>query len=166
MQNRDSSFMTEFSNPESMSYYLLLRETIHGLDKLIVTVIYQSVTIITGSLTLAVLFFEKIENPWGATILAVILTVIAMFLTRNSRRRVKLYSDILAQKVKVAEKLENLLFSDDSVKVTQQIEKNVQYAGMKGEGIFIKSMLLLYWIEIALLLYLLVALVLRSKVCF
>ena len=164
MLKSNSAITTESSNSQTMSYYLMIRETIHGLDGLIVKVIYQSVTIITGSLTLAVLLFEKIGNPHGATILAALLTIIAIFLTLNSRRRVKLYSDVLAQNVEVAQKLENLLFSDDGIKVTKQIEKNVKYAGMKGEGIFLRSMRVFYWIEGALVAYLVMSLILGWKV--
>lgn len=153
MQKFDSTFTTESSNPQSMSYYLMIRETIHGLDRLIVTVVYQSVTIITGSLTLGILLFEKIENLLHASILACFLTFVAILLTYNSQKRIKLYTDILVQKVKVAEKLEDLLFSNGSIKITQQIEKNVKYAGMKGESIFLRSTKVFYLIESALLSY-------------
>ena len=148
---------SESSNSQDMSYYIMIRETIHGLDGLITKVIYQSVTIITGSLTLAVLLFEKIQNPYGATLLAFALTIIAFSLTRNSRRRTKLLSDLLTTNVEVAAKLENLLLSDDSIKITQLIEKNVEYAGRRGERIFLKSMQKFYWIEGILSLYFITA---------
>ena len=153
MQKLDTTFTTDSSNPESMSYYIMIRETIHSLDRLIVTVIYQSVTIITGSLTLGVLLYEYIETPLHASILGCFLTIIAVFLTYNSQKRIKLYTDILGQKIKVAEKLEDLLISNDSIKITKQIEKNVSYAGMKGESIFLRSSKLLYLIEGGLILY-------------
>lgn len=153
MKKFDSTFTAESSNPQSMSFYLMIRETIHGLDKLIVTVIHQSVTIITGCLTLAILLFEKIDNPLHATFLACFLIIIAILFTYNSQKRIKLYTCILGQKVKVAKKLENLLFSNDSIKITQQIEKNVEYAGMNGESIFLISTQVFYLIESALLLY-------------
>lgn len=153
MQKFDSIFTTESSNPQSMSYYIMIRETIHGLDRLIVTVVYQSVTIITGSLTFGILFFGYIKNPLHASIIACFLTFVAIFLTYNSKKRIKLYTEILGQNVKVAKELENLLFSNDNIKITQQIENIVEYAGMKGERIFLRSSNLLYVIEFLLLLY-------------
>jgi len=153
MQNFDSTFTTESSNPQSMSYYIMIRETIHGLDRLIATVVYQSVTIITGSLTLGILLFEYIKNPLHASSLACFLTIFAFLLTYNSKKRITLYTDILVQNVKVAERLEDLLFSNDSIKITKQIEKIVSYAGMKGKSLFLRSTKLLYLIESGLLLY-------------
>lgn len=153
MQKFNSTFPTESFNSQIMSYYLMLRETIQEMDRLIVTVIHQSVTIISGCLTLSILLFEKIEDPLHATILAFLLTIIAFLLTYNSQKRIKLYSDILAQTVKVAGELENSLIPNDSIKITLQIEKNVKYAGMKGEGIFLRSTKVFYLIESALLLY-------------
>ena len=153
MQKFDATFTTGSSNPQIMSYYIMLRETIHGMDKLIVTVVHQSVTLITSFLTLSILLFEKIEEPLHATILAVLLIIIAFLLTYNSEKRIKLYTRILVQTVRVTGELEDSLLPNDSVKITQQIEKNVEYAGMKGEGIFLKSTQVFYLIESALLLY-------------
>lgn len=153
MQKFDATFTTGSSNPQIMSYYIMLRETIHGMDKLIVTVVHQSVTLITSFLTLSILLFEKIEEPLHATILAVLLIIIAFLLTYNSEKRIKLYTRILVQTVRVTGELEDSLLPNDSVKITQQIEKNVEYAGMKGEGIFLKSTQVFYLIEGALLLY-------------
>ena len=147
MQKFNPTFTTESANPESMSYYIMIRETIHGLDRLIVKVIYQSVTIITGSITLGVLLFENIETPLHASFIALSLTIVAIFLTYNSKKRIKLYTDILGQNVKVAKELESLLFSNNNIKITQQIENIVENAGMKGERIYLRSSNLLYVIE-------------------
>ena len=153
MQKFDATFTTGSSNPQIMSYYIMLRETIHGMDKLIVTVVHQSVTLITSFLTLSILLFEKIEEPLHATILAVLLIIIAFLLTYNSEKRIKLYTRILVQTVRVTGELEDSLLPNDSVKITQQIQNNVKYAGMTGEGIFLKSTQVFYLIESALLLY-------------
>ncbi len=153
MHNVNSSFITESSNPQSMSYYIMIRETIHSLDRLIATVVYQSVTIITGSLTFGILLFGYIENPLHASSLACFLTLFAFFLTYNSKKRITLYTDMLVQNVKVAERLEDLLFSNDSIKITKQIEKIVNYAGMKGKSLFLRSSKVLYLIEGGLSLY-------------
>ncbi len=159
---------TESCSPEDMSYYVMIRETIHGLDNLIVTTIHHSVTIITGALVLGVVLAPIIADPWGRVFLGII-TVVALILTWGSHRRVKLYSDMLTQQVAVAEDMEDLLLSDDSIKaikpieekdrytgikITKRIEKNVEYAGMKGEIIFKIGIMAFYVIEFALLVYL------------
>lgn len=156
MSKSDSTFTTEFSESQNIFYYNMIRDTVHSLDKLIVTVIYQSVTFITGSLTLSILFFGYLNNHLHSCILGFFLTIIAFLLTFNSERRIKLYTSILGEHVKVAERIEDLFFKDDGIKVTKQIEKNVNYAGMKGEAIFLRSIKLLYLIEVGLLIYFLI----------
>ena len=147
--------LTEYADSRSMSFYQMIRETIHGLDKLIVTVIYQSVTIITGCLTLSILLFEKIENRAHAPCLSVILVIIAFLITRNSQNRIKFYTNLMGENIKLAEELENLLFFHNSIKITHRIEKKVKYAGKKGEQIFRKSIIVFYIIEAFLVMCLL-----------
>jgi len=144
-----SKITKESTSPQDMSYYVMIRETIHGLDNLIVKVIYQSVAIITGALTLGVGLLPVIQDPWGRVFLGIV-TISAFILTLNSQRRIKLYSDLLVQNVEVAETLENALLSDDSITITQRIEKNVKHAGMEGEKIFLRGVKVLYAIEFAL----------------
>lgn len=153
MQQIDSTITTESSNPQIMSYYLMIRETIHGLDRLIVTVIYQSVTIITSCLTFGILLFEKVGDPLTATFIAFFLTSMAFLLTGNSNKRIKFYANMLVQEVQVAKELENWLFSKDSIKITWQIEKNVEYAGMRGESLFLRITKIFYVIEAVLCIY-------------
>ena len=147
----------ESSNPEAMSYYVMIRETIHGLDNLIVTIIHQSVLTITGALTLGVGLSTVITDPWGRVFLFII-TVIAFSLTLGSHKIVKLYTDILGEAVKVAQKLEDALISDDSIKITKQIENNVKYAGRRGERIFSRGIKAFYLIELGLVVYLILSL--------
>lgn len=147
------------STSSTTPYYVMIRETIHGLDNLIVTVIHQSAVIITGALTLGVGLLPIIQDPWGRVFLGIV-TVIAFILTLNSQRRIKLYSDILIQNIEVAEKLEDALLLDESIKITKQIEKNVRYAGMRGESIFLRGIKVFYAIEIALFVY-----VILSSIC-
>jgi len=144
---------TQACSPEDMSYYVMIRETTHGLDNLIVTTIHHSVVIITGALGLGVALFPVIQDPWGKAFLFV-TTVVAFILTLGSHRRVKLYSDLLTEHVAVAEELEDQLLSDDNIKITKRIEQNVEYAGMKGEIIFKRGIMAFYTIEVAILAYL------------
>jgi hypothetical protein len=136
-----------------MSYYLKTRETIHGLDKLIASAIHQSVTMITASLTLGVVLYEKIDDPLHSTILALLLTIIAFIITYNVQRRIKFYSDMLTQAILVADRLEDSLISDHEVKLTRQIEENVPLAKIGGVGIYLTSSKVFYLIEGILFLY-------------
>ena len=69
----------ENASGEDLSYYRMLRDTIHGLDNVIVTVIAQSFTILTGIITLSILLYEKIDDRFSATILALFLIIISFF---------------------------------------------------------------------------------------
>ncbi len=144
---------TESCNSEGMSYYVMIRETLHGLDSLIVTTIHHSVVMITGALGLGVALSPVIQDPWGKAFLF-ITTVVAFILTLGSHRRVKLYSSLLTEHVVVAEELEDWLLSDENIKITKRIEQNVEYAGMKGEIIFKRGIMAFYAIEAAILMYL------------
>ena len=156
MKKSNFSVINKSSNSNIISYYTTIRETIHGLDRLIVTVIHQSVTIITGCLTFSILLYEKIKNSWHAPTLALILIIIAFFLTLNSQRKIKLYTNLMAQNIEVAVILEDLLFKDDKIKITQKIQKIVEHAGVKGEGIFLAGIKVFYAIEFALFVYFIV----------
>ena len=136
-----------------IDYYRVVRETIHGLDNLIVTVIHQSVIIITAALTLGVGLSGVIGDPWNRVFLGII-TIIAFYVTWGSQRRVKLYSDILVEQIEVAEKMEESLISNDSIRITRQVERNVKHAGMDGEAIFLMGIKTFYAIEFALAVYL------------
>lgn len=156
MPDPDSKITTDNCNQESMSYYLKTRETIHGLDQLIASAIAQSVTMVTASLTLGVILYEKIDNPLHSTLLALLLTFIAFLITYNAQRRITFYSQLLEQTVKVAEKLEDVLIKKDDVKLSKQIEDKVQFAGFGGVRIYLRSIKVFYLIEIGLVLYFLI----------
>jgi hypothetical protein len=156
MQNSDLKITTHNCNQESMSYYLKTRETIHGLDQLIASAIAQSVTMITASLTLGVILYEKIDNPLHSTLLALLLTFIAFLITYNAQRRITFYSQLLEQTVNVAKKLEDVLIKQDEVKLSKQIEDKVQFAGYGGVRIYLRSIKVFYLIEIGLALYFLI----------
>lgn len=144
---------TESCNAEGMSYYVMIRQTIHGIDNLIVTTIHHSIVIITAALGLGVTLSPIIQDPWGKAFLF-ITTVVAFILTLGSHKRVELYTDLLVEHVAVAKKLEDSLLSDENVKITKRIEKNVEYAGMKGEIIFKRGIIAFYAIEAAVVVYL------------
>lgn len=149
----DSKITAPACDSESMSYHLNTRDTIQGLDRLIAPAIYQSVTMITASLTLAVVLYEKIDNLLHSTILALLLTIIAFIITFNVQRRIKFCSDILTQAIGVAVKLENSLISSDEIKLTLQIERNVPFARIGGVSIYLTSSKVFYLIEAILFLY-------------
>jgi hypothetical protein len=153
MPDPDIKITTSNCNQESMSYYLKTRETIHGLDQLIASAIAQSVTMITASLTLGVILYEKIDNPLHSTLLALLLTFIAFLITYNAQRRITFYSQLLEQTVMVAKKLEDVLIKHDDVKLSKQIEDKVQFAGFGGVRIYQRSIKVFYLIEIGLVLY-------------
>jgi hypothetical protein len=131
----------------------MIRETIHGLDNLIVTTIHHSVVIITGALCLGVALFPIIEAPWNQAFLF-ITTLVAFILTLGSHKRLKLYSGLLTEHVAVGQELEERLLSDDNVKITKRIEKEVKYAGRKGEIVFKRGIMAFYVIEVAIFVYL------------
>lgn len=143
---------TDNCSPEDMSYYVMIRETIHGLDNLITTTIHHSVVIITVALSVGVSVSRIIETPWNQVFL-LITTIVAFFLTLGSHKRVKLYSDLLSEHVAVGQKLEDRLLSDDDEKITKRIEGKVEYAGMKGEIIFKRGIIAFYVIEVAIFCY-------------
>jgi hypothetical protein len=136
-----------------MSYYLKLRDTIHGIDKLIASAIHQSVTMITASLTLGVILYEKLGDLLNSTILALLLTIAAFWITLNAKRRIRFYSEMLNQTVKAAGDLEDLLISSDEVKITRQIQKKVKYSAIGGVNIYLASSHVFYVIEAALFIY-------------
>ena len=142
-------------NERDLSYYLMLRETIHGLDNVIVTIIAQSFTIITGALGFSVLLYEKIDNKISATILALFLVLISVFITFNSKRRVKLYSDLLGQSVQTAQEIEEKIIKSVDDQITNRLQKNVKHAGMKGEKLYLRGINIFFIIEGILLIYLL-----------
>jgi hypothetical protein len=146
---------------EDLSYYLMLRKTIHGLDNIIVTVITQSLPIITGILALSVLLYEKIDNKFSATILALFLIIISFFTTKNSKRRVKLYSDLLGQTVATAQEIEKKIIREVNERLTDRLQNNVEHAGIKGEKLYLNSINVFYVIEAGLFIYFLV----RACIC-
>lgn len=144
---------TDTCTPEDMSYYVMIRETIHGLDNLIETTIHHSVVIIAVALGVGVSVSPIIQTPWSQAFLF-ITTLIAFFLTSGSHKRVKLYSDLLVQHVAVGQELEDRLLSDENAKITKRIEQNVKYAGRRGEIIFKRGIMAFYIIEVTLFSYL------------
>lgn len=148
----EQAVTTESCNAEGMSYYVMIRQTIHGIDNLITTTIHHSVVIITAALGLGVSLSPIIQDPWSQALLF-ITTVVAFILTLGSHKRVKLYTDLLAEHVAVAKELEDSLLSGENVKITKRIEKNVEYAGMKGEIIFKRGIIAFYAIEAIILVY-------------
>ena len=159
---------TENCTPEDMSYYTMIRETIHGLDNLITATIRHSVTIITGALGLGVALSPIIPNPYWGVAFLFLTTVVALILTWGSHQRVNLYADMLAEQVAVAEMLEDQLLLDiipaagsvqkkgeySGIKITKRIEQNVGYAGKRGKIIFKIGIIAFYTIEAAIFLYL------------
>ena len=107
---------TENCSPEDMSYYVMIRETIHGLDNLIESTIHHSVTIITATLSVGITLgvamgFWGDPNFWGKFFL-LFVTVIAIILTYSSSERVGLYANLLVENVDIAKKLEDELILD------------------------------------------------------
>ena len=149
----DSKITTDACDAQSMSYYLKLRDLIHGVDKLIASAIHQSVTMITASLTLGVILYEKLGDPQNATILALLLTIAAFWITLNAKRRIRFYSEILNHAVKAAADLEDILISSDDVKITRLVQKNIKYSAIGGVNIYLASSHVFYVIEAALFLY-------------
>jgi len=152
----NSKITTPACDSVSMSYYLNARETIHGLDNLIASAIHQGVTMITAALTLAVLLYEKLGSPSHSVAPALLLTIIAFFITLNANRRVSLYTRLLGETVEAAKNLEEKLISDKEVRITHRIEEQVKYAGLTGRRIYLRSIIVFYWIEAVLVLYFLI----------
>lgn len=157
----EKAVTTDSCDADSMSYYVMIRETIHGIDNLIVTTIHHSIVIITAALGLGVTLSPVIQDPWGKAFLF-ITTIVAFVLTLGSQKRVELYTDLLIEHVKVAGELEDLLLSDDNVKITKKIEKEekgkdkkVEHAGERGKMIFKRGIIAFYAIEAAIMAYLL-----------
>jgi len=178
---------TQACSPEDMSYYVMIRETIHGLDNLIESTIHHSVTIITATLSVGVTLgvamssFGGEPDCWGKIFLFVV-TIVAFILTLSSHKRVGLYTDLLIENVAIAKKLEDKLIldintnsdnsdsvnksveqqncKDKGIRLTKRIEKNVEHAGKKGQGIFKRGIIAFYFIEaiiVAFLVYWLVS---------
>ena len=133
---------------EDIAYYNKIRETIHGLDGVIVKVINDSVTMITGALGLSILLYDKLDSHLGKLVVGLILVIVAFLITLNSRGRIKLYSGLLGKAVGLAKTLELRLFVDND-RLTWRLEK-VPRSGLKGEKLYLRSTFVFYPIEIAL----------------
>ena len=148
-----SKITTDSCDAQSMSYYLKLRDLIHGVDKLIASAIHQSVTMITASLTLGVILYEKLGDRLNATILALLLTIAAFWITLNAKKRIRFYSEILNQAVKVAGDAEDSLIASPDMRITRRIAKEVKYSDIGGVNIYLASSHVFFVIEAALFLY-------------
>ena len=175
---------TQACSPEDMSYYVMIRETIHGLDNLIESTIHHSVTIIAATLSLGVTlgvamgFLGEGPDYWGKIFLLVV-TIVAFILTLNSHKRVVLYTDLLVENVAIAKKLEDILIldvntnsdnsdsvnksveqqnckdkKDKGIRLTKRIQKNVEHAGSRGKEIFKRGIIAFYAIEISMVAFL------------
>lgn len=180
----EGAITTENCSPEDMSYYVMIRETIHGLDNLIESTIHHSVTIITATLSLGVTlgvamsFLGEGPDYWGKIFLLVV-TIVAFILTLSSHKRVGLYTGLLIENVAIAEKLEDKLIldiktnsdnsdsvnksveqqnckdkKDKGIRLTKRIEKNVKHAGPKGKRIFKGGIIAFYFIEAIIVAFL------------
>ena len=130
---------------EDLTYYNKIRDTIHGLDGVIVKVINDSVTIVTGALTLSVVLYDKLDNsPWNSVV-GLILVIITFGITYNSRERIKLYANLLAEAVAIAITIEPKLFADNE-SLTLRLDR-IPDAGMKGQALYLKSAKFLIVIE-------------------
>ena len=148
-----SKITADSCDAQSMSYYLKLRDLIHGVDKLIASAIHQSVTMITASLTLGVILYEKLGDPLNATILALLLTIAAFWITLNAKKRIRFYSEILNQAVKVAGDAEDSLIASPDMRITRRIAKEVKYSDIGGVNIYLASSHVFFVIEAALFSY-------------
>ncbi|MBI4524796.1 MAG: hypothetical protein HY695_13415 [Deltaproteobacteria bacterium] len=133
---------------EDLAYYNKIRDTIHGLDGVIVKVINDSVTMTTGALGLSVLLYDKLDSPLAKLVIGLILVLIAFLSTVNARGRIKLYSGLLGGAVELAKTLELRLFAANE-RLTSTLE-NVPRSGLKGEKLYLRSTFVFYPIEIAL----------------
>ncbi|HEY3306036.1 MAG TPA: hypothetical protein VGL70_21150 [Candidatus Binatia bacterium] len=113
--------LTENSS-EDLAYYNKIRDTIQGLDGIIVKVITDSVTMITGALTLSVVLYDKLDKlPWNSFV-GLILVSITFLITLNSRGRIKLYSNLLGGAVGIAKAIEPKLFTENE-SLTIQLDR-------------------------------------------
>ena len=172
---------TENCSPEDMSYYVMIRETIHGLDNLIESTIHHSVTIITATLSLGVTLgvamgFLGEEPDYWAKIFLLIVAIVAIIITFSSHKRVGLYTELLIENVAIAEKLEDKVIldintksdnndsvnksveqqncKDKGIRLTKRIEENVKHAGSKGKRIFKGGIIAFYFIEAIIVAFL------------
>jgi len=166
---------TQACNPEDMSYYVMIRETIHGFDNLITSHIHHSVTIITAALGVGLGFYPIISKiavasdvdvslyPMITTfwdkVFLLVATAVAFVLTLSSHKRIGLYTDLLVEHVEVAKKIEEKLVSECDLRITQIIEDKVPHAGKKGRRIFKMGIIAFYSIEALILAYLVSSLV-------
>jgi hypothetical protein len=109
-----------------------------------------------GILSFSILLYEKIDNKFSSTILALFLVIISFFITRNSKSRVKLYSDLLGQSVKTAQEIEKKIIKEANEQLTNRLQSEVKHAGMKGEKLYLNSVNAFFIIEIIILVYFLI----------
>ena len=133
---------------DDIAYYNKVRETIHGLDGVIVKVINDSVTMITGALGLSVLLYDKLSTPETKTGSGLVLVMSAFLITLNSRKRIKLYSGLLGKAVLLAKELEVKLFPEGE-RLTWSLEE-VPRSGLKGEKLYVGSTSVFIAIELVL----------------
>lgn len=153
--------------PEDLAYYSKIRDTIHGLDGVIVKVITDSVTMITGAITLSILLYEKLDNVCWEPIAGFILVAIAWLITLNSRGRIKLYSGLLGQAVAIAKAIEPKIVTAEEERLTVRLddETKVPHAGVRGEALYLRSTVGFYIVEILLAIFFLVRIFSVCSVC-
>lgn len=134
---------------EDLAYYNKIRDTIHGLDGVIVKVITDSVTMITGALTLSVLLYDKLTGDNSKVAAGLTLVIIAFLITVNSLLRIKLYSGLLGASVEIAKAIEVKLFPVQDERLTWKLE-GVPRSGLKGEGVYLWSTAIFFIIELFL----------------
>lgn len=139
------------ASSEDLTYYNKLRDTIQGLDGIIVKVITDSVTMITGALTLSVSLYDKLDSPLGKVASGLMLAIIAAVITLNSLLRIKLYSGLLGKAVGIAKAIDGRLFVKGEG-LTSALE-TVPRSGLKGEKVYWWSTAIFFFIEGVLIVF-------------
>lgn len=142
-ETRKHIIVNEGASGEDLSYYSVIRNTIHGLDSVIVNVIQTSITMITGVVGLGILVYEKLADLRSNPGPGLILSLIALWITFNSHERIKLYSGLLGKSVELAEEIERRIFPA-ALQLTSKLQREVEHAGIRGEKLYRRSVTIFY----------------------
>lgn len=133
------------ATPEQMSYYQIVRETIHGLDSLRITTSIAGLTFNFSLLTAAAFLWNHNSLPQICTatyffqvsnIASVIFCLIAGTVNLAFLRKLGMFNAFIGQGVELGKRLEAAWIPQEENRLTFLFEKSNPYAGKRGDYIF------------------------------
>ncbi len=127
---------------DKMTYYNLVRTTIHGLDGIRLKAAVSGLSVCTGYIAVGITLIHyvgtveilSINVPVGH-IFSTALCIISSFIAFQFVRKISMFSYFIKHAVDIALTLEEELIPEEELRLTMQFNKH-KYAGKNGDRLF------------------------------